>query len=297
MHIQNASLGQNQWWRYLLTLVIMIITFVIGQLPLGIVLELYREQSGLSETAYNQAVQTLNTQALGISDNIYMLLILSPFVLAGIGLLLSFKFIHRKPLLSVFTSRDSFDWKRFFFAGSYWFILATILLLLLVPSDTYQYQLDWSKFIPLVFIALLLIPIQTSVEEVLFRGYLLQGFYLLTKHKLISISIVTLIFAGMHLGNPEIQAGGMKMIWIYILLSVFLGAITVLDKGLELPMGVHAGNNLFGALILSTADGAFHTSSIYQTTVGEISSMIPIGLAVLILSSFAIFYFKYKWKG
>ena len=73
------------------------------------------------------------------------------------------------------------------------------------------------------------------------------------------------------------------------------GLITLLDKGLEIPFGIHTANNLFTAILLSTSDGAMNTASIFKTTVGSLISILPPLLIVLSISATLFFAWLYKW--
>ena len=60
-----------------------------------------------------------------------------------------------------------------------------------------------SRFLPFLFLALILIPIQTSAEELFFRGYVLQGIGLHWKNIWVLSTISGLLFGLPHLLNPE----------------------------------------------------------------------------------------------
>ena len=57
--------------------------------------------------------------------------------------------------------------------------------------------------------------------------------------------------------------GGIIMLY-YIGTGLFLGVITLMDEGLELALGFHAGNNLVGALLVTADWTAFQTHSIFK---------------------------------
>ena len=45
----------------------------------------------------------------------------------------------------------------------------------LISPENYEINFKLKEFLILLIIAVCLIPIQTSVEEIVFRGYLMQG--------------------------------------------------------------------------------------------------------------------------
>ena len=108
-----------------------------------------------------------------------------------------------------------------------------------------------------------MIPIQTTIEELLFRGYLLQGL----KNKLGSnkhaVILAGIVFGLIHYGNPEIEAIGNHVLLYYVASGVFLGCLALFDNGLELSIGYHAANNIFTALVVSNNWQVFQTDALF----------------------------------
>ena len=108
----------------------------------------------------------------------------------------------------------------------------------------------WLGYLPL---ALPLIFIQTASEEVLFRGYLQQQLAARFMSRWLWMVLPALIFASLHYSQ---SAGAMLP---FILGSAFVFAMIAADLveqtgNLGAAMGVHFGNNLFGLLVVGTAD-------------------------------------------
>ena len=146
-----------------------------------------------------------------------------------------------------------------------------------IAPETYQFQLEWKTWLPLVAIALLIMPMQTSFEELLFRGYLLQGLGLGTNSRLVALVITSLLFGGMHYFNPEIQEFGLLLMMpYYIGMGLFLGILTLMDESLELALGIHAANNIFGAAFVTFAGSALQTDAVFRVTEVNTTFMIPV---------------------
>jgi membrane protease YdiL (CAAX protease family) len=143
------------------------------------------------------------------------------------------------------------------------------MVFLWLTPDAYEFSLEplqWLAFLPL---ALILTPIQTTAEELFFRGYLMQGLGLINRHPLFLIGATSFLFLLPHLGNPELQRG---VVWVglsYWLWGVFFAAITLKDDRLELAMGSHAANNLFAALFINSADSVLPSPAIWTVEPGE----------------------------
>ncbi len=116
----------------------------------------------------------------------------------------------------------------------------------------------------MALIACLFIPIQSGLEEWLFRGYLLQGFTTLTRSPLLSLLLTSIIFGSLHILNPEIGKLGYGLLAYYIGTGFFFGIISLLDEGIELAIGFHVANNLFTALWVTADWTAFQTESLFK---------------------------------
>jgi membrane protease YdiL (CAAX protease family) len=77
-------------------------------------------------------------------------------------------------------------------------------------------------FAILLIIGVVLIPIQTSSEEYIFRGYLMQGFANLARNKWFLL-MTSVIFGGMHIFNPEVSKIGYIILVYYIGTGLLLG--------------------------------------------------------------------------
>ncbi|MGB0960450.1 MAG: lysostaphin resistance A-like protein [Halocynthiibacter sp.] len=114
---------------------------------------------------------------------------------------------------------------------------------------------EWLTFlVPL----LLLLFIQITAEEVLFRGYVLQQVAARFSAPWVYIFIPSLIFAALH-WNPSAGALNWLFIGATFQFAVLATDLTIRTGNLGAAMGVHFVNNLFGVLVLSlqgTMDGA-----------------------------------------
>ena len=248
------------------------------------------------------AVKTLGYSLTKIPDsadlNLTLSLLLIPFSFVLIGILLCVKFIHKRPVLSVFTSRKSFDWKRFGFSFLVWgVVMFAFMIVAMNTGAPIEWNPNFTTFIPLLFISLFLIPIQTTAEELLFRGYLFQGFGFIFKKGWISILLTGTLFGLLHLANPEFTKLGNILLLFYIGTGVFMAIISHMDDGIELSMGYHTINNIFAALILTNDWQAFQTEAIYidhsEPMIGAESF-----LTILVIQPLLILLFSkvYRWK-
>ncbi len=299
-HLECALGKGNQIWKYILVIILSFFASnFIGIIPLMVVIIVKVIQSGGNMAASMAGLGDMsNIAALGISPNLFFVLMLIPFAVALIALVFFIKLLHGRTYKEVINGTKTVRWSRFFWGAAFWFVLALISLGIqyaMNPSD-FELQFDITAFIPLIFISLLLIPLQTSYEELTFRGYMAQGIGALTKNRWMVLLIPSILFGLMHALNPEIKEFGFWiMIPQYMLMGAMLGLISILDDGIELAMGVHAANNIFASLFVT------HSSSVFQTpAIFSIKEINPEGGYVEILITatllIAFFYKKYNWS-
>ncbi|MFK7786682.1 MAG: CPBP family glutamic-type intramembrane protease [Crocinitomicaceae bacterium] len=287
--IQQYLKGTENFGTYILTGIFVLLGVLIGNFTSILLAYALTPNLRVSPDGNPFAQFDTNTQ---------LILIMIPFIFALVALILGIKYIHRRPILSLFTSRERFDWKRYFFAFGVWMTILVILLAIMtVTTDKVFWNLDPSSFFMLVAISCVLFPIQTAAEEAFFRGWLFQGIGKRWKHAGLSILVTAVIFGLLHGANPEVEKIGYAIFAFYILSGVFLGIITHLDDGLELGMGYHAANNMFAAVILTNDWQAFHTDAMFIDTAPPSFGWDAILTLAIVQPLFLLIFGKvYKWK-
>ena len=283
--IQQAYRGDIGFWKYLL-----IPTVFIGFMILNLVAI---EMLNLDQNALIKA------QIEEKGKNLLLIEMLFPFVIMLSVLLLWVKYVHKQTITSLTTSRKKIDWKRFWFSFLIWGGITIVFVLIeyFINPDVIKWNFVTNKFLGLLLIGILMIPLQTSFEEYLFRGYLMQGIGAKFKSRLFPLIFTSILFGLMHIANPEVEKLGYIIMIYYIGTGFFLGIITLLDEGLELALGFHAANNLVTALLITADWTAFQTNSLFKDFSDPSAGfdiLIPV-LVVFPILTF-VFYKKYGWK-
>ena len=234
-----------------------------------------------------------------LESNLNLFLMLLSFAAGLLGIFFVVKTLHKQTLKSLTTSRSKIDWRRFWFAFLFWGIISSGLVLVdhYMSPENYVFNFKLQPFLILAAIAIVLVPLQTSFEEYLFRGYLMQGIGVLCKNKWVPLIFTSVLFGLLHIANPEIEKLGYILLVHYIGTGFFLGIITLMDEGLELALGFHAANNLFTALLVTADWTAFQTNSILRDISDPDIGSAEIFASVLIIYPILIFIFAkvYKW--
>ncbi|WJJ95574.1 CPBP family intramembrane glutamic endopeptidase [Algibacter luteus] len=297
MYIAQAFKGLHEFWRYIIGVVIAIFGVVIFSFPHMIAIGIETangnlDLSRMSDTSYIMSI---------FEPNLNLVFVLLPFAGGLLALLLVVKFLHNQTIKIFTTTRKKIDWKRFWFIFFLWGVVSSSFVLIdyFISPEDYQWNFKLMPFIILCVIAIILIPLQTSFEEYLFRGYLMQGLGVLAKNKWVPLIITSVVFGLLHIANPEVEKLGYIIMVYYIGTGLFLGIITLMDDGLELALGFHAANNLFTALLVTANWTAFQTHSVFKD-LSDPSDMGFTEIFVPVLVVFPILLFilakRYKWN-
>lgn len=291
--------GQNEWWMYVFGICAAMLGYFIFQLVMVLPLISAAISNGITFNEIQTNPEILfNPDKTGINKNLLLSLLFSMFVFALIALAAVVKFLHKKTFLSIITAYDKFRFGRFFFAFLIWGVLIVAITVIgyLLNKDEITVQFDPYNFGMLVLVTVLLMPIQTSTEEIIFRGYLVQGLAQVFKNGIVPLIITSVLFGLVHMSNPEAKAfGWLTMLPYYTVFGFFLGAITLLDEGLELAMGIHCANNLISSLLITSPNGVLKTDAIFVTK-AENPGAEFITWVLLASVTFIIFWQKYRWK-
>lgn len=275
-----AKRGKNQWWRYLSAISLILFSWlVIGNIPaLALILLVFYD--GNDRTNFDSELNRFD----GIDLLWTYLVIHFAFMVFLLALYIAVRFIHQREFISLITPRSQVKIERIVQGFLLWFILLGIACAIeyaLFPQS-YEFSYNPSKFFLFLPFALLLTPIQTSVEELFFRGYLMQTASLITRIRWIPVGFSSLIFAAIHLGNPEVESNFFILALFYLGLAFFLALITVKDNSLELALGVHAANNLFTILLVNPINSALPAYPVFNYTLNPLYTLVSCAIAAII---------------
>jgi hypothetical protein len=299
MFFESALAGKNQFWRYLILFIgAFLAANTIGAIPIGIVMgiAIAKDPSILESAGANIA----DLSIYGVSQNVGLILMIIPFIVGLIALFLLIKPLNQRSYKTLFNGMGSIRWRRFFLSFIVWGAIMFIYLVVSLKIDHENYSLN-NRSVSLLILAIIsitLIPFQSTFEEVLFRGYLMQGIGAWTRSKIIPLLISSLMFGLMHSFNPEIKEFGFwLMMPQYVIFGLIFGLVTVLDNGIELAMGAHAANNIFLSVLLTQKASALQTPALYVQNevypVNDLISLIAIAVLFVVLLSYI---YGWNWR-
>lgn len=194
-YVDEARRGEHRWWRYLLGIVVILIMYFVVGTAASLALT-YAFTGGLDVSALSPVAGFVVTMA-GF-----------PFFLAGI--VLTVTRIHRRPLRTLVTARGRIDWRRVGQGFVVWLALWCLVRLgqYALSPESFSVGGDLAALALFVPLALVLTAIQTTTEELFFRGYAVQAASLVWGNRVFLALVSAVLFTLVHASNPEFSAGG-----------------------------------------------------------------------------------------
>lgn len=205
--------------------------------------------------------------------------------------------LKRKILINDFrASRDrGFSLPLFFIFLSSSFIFLSLASLLegakVNPAPMYE------KIVSL-FISLLLIPIQITIEEYIFRILpykAVEEERMGKKRVCVLLSLISgLLFTLPHLFNKEVWAeGGYWAVIHYFLWGSLVMAGVIITKGFEFPLATHLSNNLVVSIVANYKGSSLSSTSFFILE-NETSSPKAIATFLLLFALELLFFYTLK---
>jgi membrane protease YdiL (CAAX protease family) len=271
-YLDLARLGHNAWWTYALGVVVIALFWLVwGQVPYVLL-----HHAGLATDPLLEFV--------AINLSIFMMLA---------GLAVAVKVIHGRPLASLVAPDLRIDWARMGRAAAAWLVLGAAMALaehVLYPGR-YYLSYDPGRFYPFLVAVFLLTPLQAASEELVFRGYLMQGLGLIIRSPLAIAVASSAAFTLPHMLNPEVEMHGAAIMAAnYFAIGMLLAVVTLRDGRLELAIGLHAVNNVFLALMANYEGSALATESIFMAT--ELDPLYS--LVALVAGGLAFYWWVFR---
>jgi membrane protease YdiL (CAAX protease family) len=201
-----------------------------------------------------------------------------------LGTWLVMRFVHREKLSALFGAARRISWSDF--AKGLIAVLITSAIseiaIYMIAPDIQRTAIGWGPWLVFLVPMLFLDFVQTSSEELLFRGYLLRGLAHRFRNPLIWGFLPALVFTCLHW-----NIGAPLALNLCVLASIggFAALVTILvylTGNLGAGMGAHFANNFAGFLLISH-ESALSSFALYRGKPLEMLVWTP-GAALLIAS-------------
>lgn len=274
-YLDFARVGRSRWWWYLLGSLVVLVSWQVVALIFTVI------GAAIGGDAW------LDTALL---------------ILGFLGLLISVPLVARvingRPWRSVITPYTRFNWGLVGRGALFWGVplLVTQLLTLPLDSDGLKLTPDLGAWLLLVITVVLLVGLQTTAEELFFRGYLLQWVSLASRSRWVIAIASGVLFTIPHLANPEVTttAGSdlAAAVLVYALIGFALGWVSVVSGTIELAIGAHFINNVASFTLVSP-----ETSVAGSSLIVDSSPNVYLGLGSVIVTALVFMYLTRNARG
>ena len=235
---------------------------------------------------------------------ISIILLFSSFLFWHVSLFCVVNLIHKRSYFSLLGPFGKVNWQQFLIA-----IFATFIVFLisffLVPLEILFFEkenlperimISFWEWLPWVFPACIVVFIQTSAEEMLFRGYLLQQLISRFKSFWVWAFFPSVLFG---LGHFDYQSFGQNTYFYMVNAAIFgmlTSILTVKSKNLTYALGMHFFNNIIGVLFFGMGDNFSGLALInyYVDKTGIYMTYIIISQTLFHLITFLILFYWIK---
>lgn len=268
--IENASLGKNKWWHYALSIFSLAVVIALVNILIRIVLPDIKQL--FPDNDFGKGLFTYS-------------LVLVIFGLALLAFLFVASKLHQRSKMSFISNKGTFSWRQYFIGFLAWGSL------LFIGSTIFDYQkledfvtnFNLYLFASLFLLGFVAIGVQSFFEELVLRGYLLQGMHLLIKKLVTLVILNSLIFGVLHFGY------GIESFLSSWAFGVAFAIIVILQNRIEFVSGAHNANNLILSLIFVDLSEATNEAFSWEINWGYFSFHI---IALLILVGLVYKFFR-----
>jgi uncharacterized protein len=265
-HLESSFTGKNSLWRYVVMFAaVLVASNTIGALPLLIAYA--TKASADPEVILEIAANPDDLGVLGLDPNMGLFMMLFPFLIGLLTFILLIKPLNNRTFVMTINGTGRLRWYRFFVSFLVWLILSAIYFFIYLKVDPSNFKLG-NVSVTLIFltiISFIFIPFQAAFEEVLFRGYLMQGLSAMIRNRWFPLLMTSVLFGLMHAFNPEVKEFGFfTMMPQYVVFGLIFGIVTILDDGIEAAIGAHAANNIFLCIMVTHESSALQTPAVYE---------------------------------
>jgi uncharacterized protein len=295
-HLESTFKGKNSFWRYIVMFgSVLLVSNTIGGIPIFIA---YANKVATNpEIIAELKANPSDLSVLGFDPNIGLLIMLFPFLAGLLTFLFLIKPLNNRTLRQTINGTSAIRWNRFLVSALIWMVLSAAYLFIYKGIDPSNFILNNKSYTLIILfgIAVLFLPFQAAFEEILFRGYLMQGFAVFAMNRWFPLIITSLLFGIMHAFNPEIKEFGFfTMMPQYILFGLLFGITTILDDGIEIALGAHTANNVFMSIMVTNSSSVLQAPALFEQR--HIDPWIDFGgLIISALLFFIVMRMIYKW--
>lgn len=298
-YVDRARDGKLGLWRFGSGLVLIVVASIVAFIAIFVVWSIaltvpivMETGAAPSEAAIQTAVESMldgHTPAAATS-------LLLAWAGMWLGVWLALRLLQRRRVATVIAARAGLFWPDFLRAAAATAIggvLVTLISLFFGSEFISRGALDFERWLWWLVPLSLATLVQTSAEEVVFRGYITQTLAARFQSSLIWAVIPIAAFCAVHFSSAFSQPTNFTVVAFAAVFGTLATVLVSRTGSLGASMGMHFLNNLIGFAFIGSEDffggGALFVSSPLsslgwsQALFGFATSVLPLGIAMLLL--------------
>jgi len=278
--------NEKRWWKVLLTLVVWFAVYLLGSFAMGELAQRNLDIPGFRLGSF--------TTPIG------MMVLLMTFVIWILAFWGALRLFHKRGLGTVIGGPKSKLLRNF---GITFAICASLMVFLnwVAPSsDEINENITSSRWWSLLPFALILMFIQVSAEEILFRGYIQQQLAVWFKSRWVFLVLPSVLFGVAHFFNTELGLQAqLTVVGFTALLGLFMADLTYRTGNLGAAIAVHFVNNFSSLLWVSYQKEMSGLARYYSPEFeGNPEGLVLAGTGMMAVMSvvFIIYFIIMEWR-
>lgn len=254
-YVDMARNGKTALWRIVLAVAIIASVWVAASIifvAAGFVAVAIRD--GDWALSSDEIVEIVDLKAL-LVDPIGTGVLLLSVASLWVGAWLALKVVHKRSVRDLLGTERRLHWPDLIRATVVTLVLATLTApaALLIDPTLIRGSLSlfsWLAVAPLLLTAIFL---QSSAEEIVFRGYFHQALAARFAAPFIWLAVPTALFTLLHWQSEASPAMNLAGLFVVLALSLSMSCLLMATGNLGASMGVHFGNNISAMMLFSSS--------------------------------------------
>jgi len=263
---------RSEAWRTVLGIVLLLLLYAILVVLGG--LAIYFGGNAHTAGLGGRMIQEISEMKTTFATTVALLSI----VIALGPLWLVLKVLHKRSLTSLLGPTGKIDWRLWRVAALIVLGLLAVDIISTVIQADVERQYDLLRWMGLLIPGVILIFLQTTTEELFFRGYLQQQLAARFRNPLIWWLLPSVLFGLGHFNSATFGQNAWLVVGIITFVGLILADVTARFGSLAPAMGLHFMNN--AAMLFVSTEGDLSGLSLYTTKVDLQSPETGMGMTV-----------------
>jgi uncharacterized protein len=234
-------------------------------------------------------VQTIANQFGTGSTPLVVMIMLVTFLGMWLGVMLVLWMLHRGQTFgSLFSAEGRIRWREFgigvvIILGYGLVAIAVYQVVGLGAGAAYRNDISIGEWLVILVPMAVLLFLQSSGEELVFRGYVMQHLAARFRHPLVWGVLPSVLFGAMHYANGSFTEYSVYYVTVTVLFGL-IATVTVWRTGsISAAMGMHTANNFMGFMVAGT-DDTITSTPLYLSSVNDLMRGAPYDMGLMVLT-------------